>query len=158
MSATHDGHCASCATALGRTPRVCRTRWPWGEHRVSAEHDGQRPPYATALGRTPRVCRTRWPWGEHRASAVRDGLRANTAWPCIRVGSIRRYNSRLGASGCSAPHRCISAKHEDACNLGAAVEEARVRHEHGAHGVVVSHPLSMREALDSIPSVSTCSW
>ena len=26
---------------------------------------------------------------------------------------------------------------------------------HGAHGVVVSHPLSMREALGSIPSVST---
>jgi hypothetical protein len=26
--------------------------------------------------------------------------------------------------------------------------------EHGAHGVVVSHPLSMREALGSIPSVS----
>ena len=25
---------------------------------------------------------------------------------------------------------------------------------HGAHGVVVSHPLSMREALGSIPSVS----
>ena len=25
-----------------------------------------------------------------------------------------------------------------------------------AHGVVVSHPLSMREALDSIPSVSIC--
>jgi hypothetical protein len=27
--------------------------------------------------------------------------------------------------------------------------------EQGAHGVVVSHPLSMREALGSIPSVST---
>ena len=27
-------------------------------------------------------------------------------------------------------------------------------HHHGAHGVVVSHPLSMREALGSIPSVS----
>ena len=28
---------------------------------------------------------------------------------------------------------------------------------HWAHGVVVSHPLSMREALGSIPSVSSCS-
>ena len=31
-------------------------------------------------------------------------------------------------------------------------------HSHRAHGVVVSHPLSMREALGSIPSVSTCRY
>ena len=30
---------------------------------------------------------------------------------------------------------------------------ARRNSEHRAHGVVVSHPLSMREALGSIPSV-----
>ena len=29
-------------------------------------------------------------------------------------------------------------------------------HNDRAHGVVVSHPLSMREALGSIPSVSSC--
>ena len=29
-------------------------------------------------------------------------------------------------------------------------------HNDRAHGVVVSHPLSMREALGSIPSVSIC--
>ena len=31
----------------------------------------------------------------------------------------------------------------------------KASYTHGAHGVVVSHPLSMREALGSIPSVST---
>ena len=31
-----------------------------------------------------------------------------------------------------------------------------VPYVNGAHGVVVSHPLSMREALGSIPSVSIC--
>ena len=31
-----------------------------------------------------------------------------------------------------------------------------IQHHSRAHGVVVSHPLSMREALGSIPSVSRC--
>ena len=34
------------------------------------------------------------------------------------------------------------------------LSDTAVQHGHGAHGVVVSHPLSMREALGSIPSVS----
>ena len=33
-------------------------------------------------------------------------------------------------------------------------EKMNVHDVNGAHGVVVSHPLSMREALGSIPSVS----
>ena len=35
-------------------------------------------------------------------------------------------------------------------------DRASLHEQHGAHGVVVSHPLSMREALGSIPSVSIC--
>ncbi len=36
-------------------------------------------------------------------------------------------------------------------------EKMNVHDVNGAHGVVVSHPLSMREALGSIPSVSIVS-
>jgi hypothetical protein len=37
----------------------------------------------------------------------------------------------------------------------AAVNNVTPGRNHGARGVVVSHPLSMREALGSIPSVSS---
>ena len=37
----------------------------------------------------------------------------------------------------------------------AAVDNVTLGRNHGARGVVVSHPLSMREALGSIPSVSS---
>ena len=40
--------------------------------------------------------------------------------------------------------------------LTACNELLRMGSNQWAHGVVVSHPLSMREALGSIPSVSIC--
>ena len=41
--------------------------------------------------------------------------------------------------------------------LKSGCEKMNVHDVNGAHGVVVSHPLSMREALGSIPSESTFS-
>jgi hypothetical protein len=53
-------------------------------------------------------------------------------------------------------HPVLRVKSADRpCMLDSSAFECSLELLQRAHGVVVSHPLSMREALGSIPSVST---
>ena len=58
----------------------------------------------------------------------------------------RQQRKRLNESECKTAGMCYASAPRG--------RNSTRNNEHWAHGVVVSHPLSMREALGSIPSVS----
>ena len=73
-----------------------------------------------------------WPWAR--------------SLPCIAVACRRPTGSKQVQCGCGFVVACHMAK--ASCDFDFVKLQ-------GAHGVVVSHPLRMREAPGSIPSVST---
>ena len=133
--------------------------------------------YFTCVGSTLQVPLQRyiiyaelWPWSWAQWVATSDiqnlgshGERLIGDWHELYVRSLpmrapRILASAMGiapASGHVVRSTCVQTSKHDVC--GASVSSGSPgcgRSQYRAHGVVVSHPLSMREALGSIPSVS----
>ena len=97
--------------------------------------------------------------GRHQSQNQGKGKTSSTraeSWP-----ASPRRRGRPGSGG-TPPRRCLAGaapgrlgRRRARAAPGPRYPRKRPKLTHnGAHGVVVSHPLSMREALDSIPSVS----